>query len=243
MDITHFLTSLGLSKLESKLYLCLLQAHRASIAALAKQTGIHRPTIYRIIPKLIDDGLVSEVKVGKRSLYIAESPARLQLLLNSLKSQFDEHLPELGRMYEGSQHRPVVKYYEGKKAIQNIYEEMIRRSKKGDSIYRYESPRDFLTVGKYYPRLYFQRATGSNGEIEKHVITNEITFTKRRERLMRHTKVIPTEYDSFDYNITQLIYKDTVAFIDFDTETATVIQNKRFADFQLKLFKMLFRKL
>ncbi len=243
MNTSSLLTALGLSHIESKIYLALLRGHRSSIAGIAQDTDIHRPTIYRVIPRLIETGLVSEVKVGKRSLYIAENPAKLRTLAQTLTSQLEENLPDLERMYDGSQQRPFIRYYEGKKAIQNIYEDMIQRSKKGDSIYRYESPRDLRIISKYYPKLYWQRSTGPQGEIEKYVITNEATRSKRQERIWRHTKAIPEQYDAFDYNITQLIYKDTVAFIDFDTETATLIQNKRFADFQLRIFKMLFKKL
>lgn len=243
MQTEAILQQLGVSEISARLYMSILQMHRATIAGLSNETGIYRPAIYKHLPELLEKGLVSKVKVGKRTMYIAENPERIQSLVGSLASQLEENMSELSRLYEGSQQRPIIRYYEGKKAIQGIYEEMIRRSKRGDAIYRYESPRNFQAVGNYYPRLYWQRSTGPTGEIEKYVITNEATSSKRRERLWRHTKSIPASFDSFDYNITQLIYKDTVAFIDFDTETATVIQNRRFADFQLKLFRLLFKKL
>ena len=37
--------------------------------------------------------------------------------------------------------------------------------------------------------------------------------------------------------------EDKVVFIDYDPETATLIKNQRFADFQLKIFKMFFNSL
>src|SRR3989344_1079192 len=243
MNIPSILFSLGLSLLESKIYICLLQVHRASVSLISKETGIYRPTVYRLLPKLVDTGLISQVKVGKRICYIAENPKKLERLVENVKSECETALPDLKRMYDGSQKRPAVRYLEGKKAIQRIFQEMVERSKKGDEIYRYESPRDFKLVGKYYPDLYWKRATGPNGELEKFVITNEETVSKRSNRIWRHVRSIPASFDSFDYNITELIYKDTVAFIDYDTETATLIKNKRFADFQLKIFKMLFSKL
>lgn len=239
----NILLKLGLTHPADKIYLSLLKFHRASITEIAHETGLYRPTIYRTVPLLIEKSLVTKIKGGKRTFYVAENPMKLSKLIDTLKTEFDETLPELSRMYEGSKQRPIIKYVEGKKAIQDIYEDMIRRSKKGEAFYRYESPRDLKIISRYYPKLYWQRATGTQGEIEKYVITNEVTVPKRNDRIMRHVKSIPTAFDTFDYNITQLIYKDTVAFIDFDTETATVIQNKRFAEFQLKIYKMLFKKL
>lgn len=243
MEQKELLKSLGLSELESQIYISLLKNHRYSVSQISKETGIYRPTVYRNIPKLIECGLVSSIKVGKRIFYIAENPEKLSRLVDSIKSGLEENLPDLSRIYDGSQNRPSVTYHEGKKAILEIYENMMRRSKKGDSIYRYESPKGIGVVSRYYPTIYWKRATGPNGEIEKYVITNEATAKRRAQRIWRHTRSIPEQFDSFDYNITELIYKDTVAFIDHDTETATVIQNKRFAEFQLKLFKMLFEKL
>ena len=243
MKLSTLFSSLGLSKLESDIYFVLLRLNRASISTIAGEVQTYRPTVYRTLPKLISKGLVSQVKSGKRTVYIAEDPKKLKELADNIQYELGETLPELSRVYDGSQKRPFVRYVEGKKAIESIYEDMVRRSKKGDSIYRYESPRDYHLLGKYYPKLYWKRATGPDGEIEKHVITNEATASKRSERLSRHTRVIPSAYDSFDYNITELIYKDTVAFIDYDTETAMLVKNKRFSEFQLKIFKMLFGKL
>jgi len=243
MDINTIFERLGLSEEAGKIYVSLLKNRRLSVAGLSSDTGLYRPMVYKILPELLEKNIVSKTKVGKRTYYVAENPEYLGQLVTELKTELEKIIPELKQFYEGSKNKPSIGFFEGKKAIQHIYEDMIRRSKKGGSVYRYESPRDYLAIGNYYPALYWKHATGPDSDIEKYVITNEETFLKRRQRLSRHTKVIPAEYDTFDYNITQLIYADTVAFIDFDTETATIIKNKRFADFQLKLFKMLFKKL
>lgn len=240
----NILHKLGLSYPEDKIYLCLLRLHWANISTLSKETGVYRPTLYRVLPVLIEKNLVTKTQAGKRTLYVAEDPNVLHSFADEIKTELESALPDLSRLYEGSQKRPIIRFYEGKKAIQHIYENMMGESKKGDAYYRYESPRgDYKKFGRYYPNIYWKRATGPEGEIEKYVITNEETNKNRRIRLMRHSKAIPASFDSFDYNITQLIFKNKVAFIDFDTETATVIENQRFAEFQLKIFKMLFQKL
>ncbi len=243
MDIHHLLARIGLTDSEGSLYLALLRLHRSTIAELSRDTGIYRPTIYRTLPHLIARHLVSKIRVGRRTMYMAENPDTLQALVDGTRSELDAALPDLHRAYEGSQKRPLIRFIEGKDGIRHIYDDMVRASKKGDSTYRYESPRDYHLLKRYYPESYWKRAAGPEGEIEKYVITNEDTHSRRNKRLNRHSKAIPASYDAFDYNITQLIYKDKVAFIDFDTETATVIENKRFAEFQLKIFKMLYEKL
>jgi hypothetical protein len=54
---------------------------------------------------------------------------------------------------------------------------------------------------------------------------------------------MPEDFGNFDYNITQIIYGDRVAFIDYNSETALVIESKVIADFQEHIFKMLYKKL
>jgi sugar-specific transcriptional regulator TrmB len=243
MNIHEILNALGIQSPQDAIYLYLLEARRATVFTISEKTGIYRPTIYRALPILIEKGLVSKVRVGKRTMYIAEHPAILSGFLEELETKLGEIIPELTRVYDSNQKRPVIRFYEGKKGIEHIYVDMMRSSKKGDSIYRYESPKDRKINARYYPALYLKRATGPEGEIEKYVITNEETHKNRRPGLTRHSKAIPEAYDPFDYNITELIYKNKVAFIDYDTETATLIENGRFASFQLKLFKLLFKKL
>lgn len=242
-DKKQLLTRLGIGHPADKIYVALLKTHRATVAELSRITGLYRPVIYKTLPELIDKHLVSKVSVGKRSMYIAENPNVLQGLVDDLKAELEETIPELTQLYEGSQHKPIVRFVEGRKAIQKIYEDMARKSKKGDVYYRYESVRNYKNNVRYYPSLYWKKATGPTSTLERYLITNEDAAKNRSLRLNRHIKFIPSSYDPFDYNITQLIYKDVVAFIDFDTETATIIENKRFADFQLKIYRMLFRKL
>ena len=66
---------------------------------------------------------------------------------------------------------------------------------------------------------------------------------RKSNRLHRLIKTVPAKYDLFSYDITQLIYKDKVAFIDFGSLSAAIIENPTFAEFQRKIFKLLFDKL
>ena len=56
-------------------------------------------------------------------------------------------------------------------------------------------------------------------------------------------KVIPTNEDQFEYGIAQLIFGNTVAFIDYVTETAIVIEGARFAKFQSAIHRSLYARL
>ncbi|MDP3771421.1 MAG: hypothetical protein Q8R16_03925, partial [bacterium] len=59
----------------------------------------------------------------------------------------------------------------------------------------------------------------------------------------RAVKVVPPAYNLFQYDVVQLIYANKVAFMDYNTETALIIENSAVAEFQKNMFKLLYDKL
>lgn len=236
------LIKLGLTTIESKIYEVLVKNGALSIASIAQKTSLYRPQIYKYLPLLLEKNLIAESRYGKRKVYIAHSPRQLEKLVENLSREVKEELPNLLQLHTASENRPQVSYFEGTKGIYHIYEDLVATCKKGDIFYRYESPRNYRAVRKYIPDEYRTRIRDL-GEVERLIITNEITRQQKKHRLGRLIKVVPREYDLFIYEITELIYGDKVAFIDFRSETATVIESHVFAEFQRKIFKLLFDRL
>lgn len=233
--------ALGFSEQEHKIYLVLLQNGALTVAQIAKMTQLHRPTVYQLLPNLLDRQLISSVERGKRTVYMAESPEKLQHAFQVLADQFQEAIPELQMMYQKKSSQPIAKFFEGKKGISFVFEDIVQSLKKGDVFYRYSSRAKGVNTESYLPKNY--RALRDAKQLERFVITNEETAEKKKKRLERATKIIPKEFGLFDYNITELIYGNKVAFLDYNTETAFLIENSVIADFQKKLFKVLYAKL
>lgn len=239
MDI---LTKIGLSAIESRIYHALMSQGAMSIAMIAQKTGLYRPQVYKYIPLLIQKNLVVESRHGRRKIYLAESPRQLEKIADNIKLEVQTQIPKLLEIYSVSKIKPIISYFEGEQGIRHVYEDLVATCKKGDIFYRYESPRNYRAVRKYLPDEYRVRFR-DQGEVERLIITNKITEQQKKQRLGRLVKVVPPKYDLFDYDITQLIYSNKVAFIDFRSETVTVIESPIFAEFQRKIFKLLFDKL
>lgn len=233
------LRQLGFSNIAEKIYLALLKRGSCSIAELAQLTGKHRPVIYKAIPELTSVNLVAKISKGKRILYKAESPANLSTLSKKQIEAVNMALPKLLDIFQNKDKKPKVSFFEGKEGIATVYEQLITSTKKEEIIYRYESPKDYKRNKRYYPSLYWKRA-GASGDIDKYVITNQKTHQKRHVNLNRFSKAVSIPFED---NITEIIGKGKVIFIDYDTETAIVIENERFADFQKSIYKMFFEKL
>ncbi len=238
---------LGLSPAAANIYLALLKHSPSTISDVSQNSGEYRPTIYKHLPELLNKGLVSQSRRGKRLVYIAESPAKLEKLIETFSDDFHSSLPDMLALHAKGTHRPIIRFFEGKEGIGQIFEQLLIGAKKGDILYRYESPKDYHELYKYYPKLYRQLATRHNpsghSQIQKFVITNERTQRLRTPNLERYSKSVPPGNNPFEYDITELIFGDKVAFIDYATQTASIIENPTFAKFQRQIFKLLFDRL
>ncbi|MBI2109021.1 MAG: hypothetical protein HYT93_02450 [Parcubacteria group bacterium] len=241
MDNKDILRSLGLTKEESAIYTTLLEEGSGTVSAISKQTGLHRPAVYKTLPALLSRGLISMAPKGKQKQYVAESPHKLKLLAENITHALEGRLPELEAAYARKEKRPIVKFLSGRAGIIFVYEDLLATLKRGEVFYRYSSAKGERKQDWYVPKNYRERR--DQKKIERFVITNEKTKGRKKPRLERYIKVIPKEYDLWEYDITQLIYGNKIAFVDYNTETAVIIENPIIAEFQKKIFKLLFSKL
>lgn len=238
-NLKGLLRTLGFSPLAEKIYLNLINKGPANVAELAQVCGKFRPAVYKALPALLTANLVTKVTKGKRIVYKAESPAAISALVKKQAKLVEDILPDLVKTFQQKDQKPKISFFEGKEGIATVYEQLVAGTPKGGAIWRYEAARDYKKNKRYYPSLYWKRA-GSTGDIDKYVITNLKTHQKRHQNLNRLSKAVT---GPFEENITELIGNDKVVFVDYDTETAIVIENERFAEFQKTIFKMLFEKI
>lgn len=241
MEYAQFLEKIGLDKDEAKIYLSLLGAGPETVSGVAKLSGLYRPVIYKLLPGLIERGLVSRVVAGKQKRYAAESPEKLETLAGEVAHAARRVIPELMSSFAAGGKKPVVKFLEGRNGLMSVFEDLVLSLKRGDIFYRYSAGRSVKQNERYLPPRY--REIRDQKQLERFVITNEKTAAVKKPRLERGIKTIPKAYGLFDYDITQIIYGNKVAFVDYNTETALVIENPAIAEFQRKLFRILYDKL
>lgn len=234
---------LGLGEPEEKVYKALLGGGPLSISELSRRTGIPRVTIYTLLPHLLSLGLVSRSPKGKYKVYHAESPDKLQSLLTDLITNSQQDIARLKEIESTGSGRPKITYGEGFQAVRSSMSDVVHSLPKHGEYYRYSSSSALLRdeTLKYLPSDY--RQVREEKDLERYVITNRYTEGKKKPRLGREIKSVPPEYDLFEYNITQVIYGDKVSIVDYNNESVITIDNPTFAEFQKKIFKLLFHKL
>ncbi len=242
MEKQDILEKIGLTRHESAVYLALLELGPAYISQISEKTSIHRPLVYKALPSLIEKRLVTETQRSKRTIYMAEPPNRLETIFDELKLDFVEMLPELEDQYSTNEQKPRVRFLQGKDGTKRVFDDIVRSLKKGEVFFRYSSNADGQEKkDKYVPRGY--RTMRDQKKLERQVITNSQTAKSKVGKLNRFIKIMPNDFGPFEHNVTEVIYADKVAFIDYNSETATIIESKKIAEFQKHIFKMLYKKL
>ena len=131
IKLFDYLNHLGISKKEVEVYIYLLSVESALPMEISKDVGLKRSTVYVILDLLEKKKLVREIQRGKRFAYTAEDPERLKFLLEELKLETEKHiqsldsmLPQLKAVLRKQGEPPVIKLFQGEKAVQASMEDL-----------------------------------------------------------------------------------------------------------------------
>lgn len=235
------LQKLWLSQDESNIYLFLIQNQNQTITEISKWTKINRPKLYKILPNMVETGLIGNIMNGKRTHYIAENPKILSQYLENIKNEYDLYIPEIEKLYQNQFSKPIFKHLTWKNGIKNIFIDIGNTLKTWDIFYRYSSRND-VTKTSIPQKDYEQyKKLREEKRLERYVITNEYLNDLKPKKLEKDVVIIPKKYDLFEDNITKIIYANKVAIIDYNSLESFIIESPIFANFEKKIFLLLFK--
>ncbi len=118
------LKQIGLSDNEATVYLAVLEKGRITPTEVATETSLNHVTSYRVLKYLVEKGLISENREGKKKLYFSvEDPDRIQKYLRTKKQEIDEQekyledlMPNLKTIFQGHK-RSKIDFFEGKEGV------------------------------------------------------------------------------------------------------------------------------
>ncbi|MCL5666404.1 MAG: hypothetical protein M1383_01375 [Patescibacteria group bacterium] len=146
MVIPELLQNLGLSGEETRIYLAALEMGKSLPKHLAEKAGVKRPTLYKLMPGLLEKGLLSETVMGKRRYFVGEDP---EVLLNKKQSEIDQMealLPRLRMLLATASHKPKIIFYEGLEGIKKLYFDNLREK---------QPILEFVSLEKISPKIEF----------------------------------------------------------------------------------------
>lgn len=229
---------MGLSSKQAALYLAGLESGPASLSELAKESGIKRPTAYRVMEDLENQGLFSKVAKGKKYYYQAEDPETVLGLYKIRQDAFVRLLPELKSLHSKTGMNPKVRFFRGMEGLKAMYLESLKSK---ETIVGYGSIDDIwgLTRGFIddYMKERIKRKIHVRGIVPATKESQE--FAKLNSSQMREIVLVPK--DQFPVTNEINIYDDKVAIFSFREQAGVIIESQDIANTQKAIFELVWR--
>lgn len=237
--VKTLIEQLGLTEAEYNTYITLLKSGRSLANQLIKKLQFHRATVYDILSRLIEKGLVSYVEINKKKYYTASDPGRFLEIINEKKKDLEsnevsvkELISNISKMSKIDRHEHIAKIYEGKEGLKAIMQDILKS-------------KEFLVLG---------------GEVQFKEILPVYTgiWAKERERKRIYAKILVNNNPNipkskWKYNIVKtvnkeynlpnptIIYENKVAMIMYEETPLTIvlIESKNTAQTYRTHFNML----
>lgn len=156
MTLKDELKEFGLDDKKARVYLALLEMGQAKAHKIAVRARVSRPTVYDLLAKLTEEGLVGAYEKHKVRYYIANDPEKIKRNLMEKQRTLDSLLPELKSIYNTLQAKPKISFFEGVEGVKTVLEDVI--TAKGKQLRGILSMHDlFKMPGKQFMDNYVAR--------------------------------------------------------------------------------------
>ncbi|MBU0660981.1 helix-turn-helix domain-containing protein [Patescibacteria group bacterium] len=125
------ITELGLEESEAVIYVYLLENGGGYPSRIAKETGLNRSKVYRVLTRLTIKGLVVEIEKKNKLFYQLEPPKSLLrytdmqiTLAKEKKGKAEQLFPDIEALFQSLPHKPKIRFFEGLENITKVYDDV-----------------------------------------------------------------------------------------------------------------------
>lgn len=126
---TEQLKKIGLDELESRVYLSLLQLQDALVSDIAEKTKLNRSSLYSILTKLCEKGIVTYILRNNTRYYRAAEPQKLLAMIREKEDTLRKIMPELIALHKPMSKKPIIEILEGKEGIKTLLNDILHERK------------------------------------------------------------------------------------------------------------------
>jgi len=235
-NVSKYLQQIGLSEIETDLYIILLSSGPISVRDLARVAGIKRTTSYLYIDQLINKGLIIKVVKGSKKLIDAVKPEEAVRFLVSQKLEtaqtLKKSLPIILHNLEDLQltknisDEAEIKYFKGMNTIKSIYTEALKSKELRTYVKLEESSGIFQDNKNLFNNAFM---TNKDLIVKELIYASPLIKEKAPELLTKNKryfyKLVPEELKLTSGDT--LIFDGNVAIINYKNKTAGVLLNNR----------------
>ena len=238
---TKILQNIGLTEREAEVYLILLDLGSTTTGQIIKKSGLHKATVYAILQRLIDQGLVSYILKEGIRYFDATDPENLLDFLKEKEEGLKEILPELKKKKETAKQKQEAYILEGLKGLKTARDRSLKVLNRGEEILVLGASQASNQALESYWENYHNRRVKAG--IKTRMLWSETTkkWGKEREKLqLTELKYLPKELETpADIDI----FKNTVDIRVFtDKPFVFHIENKVLANAFRNYFDLLWNQ-
>lgn len=245
MDQVSAITSLrsvGMPEKAAEIYLSLLGTTKATISEIARTTGVKRATCYEYIDHLLKENFIERLPIGKRMYYSAIEPKKVLQSFRKKATALENTLNELEKVHDTAVNKPRIVFYEGKRELRQIYEDLFKTVGDAYSIFPAETFFQNFTEEDYDE---FDKEISAHALKSRDLFVADKHYRKIKEIRAKNggeklDKRLPS---SFTSNVDVLIFSDKVALISLRDLSAIVIENKDIADLFKNMHSFMWKSL
>ena len=234
------LRDFGLSENEVSVYIALLQDGSDTAANIAKKAKLNRSTTYVQLDTLMNYGLASTFKKGKKTFFSPESPHNVKRLITAKIEELEQErdniesiLPGLDQLYTSTGGAPDVKTFEGAEGLKTMREAIIESNVdafymlyNADQLYEIYEPDELLNFSQRRAK----KGIYGNGLYNKKGKPFQKVYNQKMLQLDR--KKFPIDADIY-------VYGDYVSLASTAGKIVGItIHNKQIAESMRTLFKL-----
>ena len=232
----EILMQAGLSEIQAKIYLFLIENGQKTASEIAKGVDENRTTVYSALEKLEKSEIISQKDRGKISAYVPNHPSVLESLAEKRLRQMarqarnlESNLPSLINFYNEHQDQPGAMTFYGEEGIKIIYDKILATK---ETLYFIRS----LYPGEYSFKVF------KNARVKADIEVEEITpleFQLSEQEMKQWNKERTATFlpkGEYDSPVGIDIFGDNVAFINYSKGMSTLIESPEIADAMRQFF-------
>jgi len=238
------LQKIGLTEKEAKVYLASLELGESSVQKIAQKSKVNRATTYVILEQLMEKGVISEVEKGKKRFFVASGPYALKHVIRhqaevieNKKEKLEKLFPKLKKVHNVLPNRAVVRYYEGKEALQSIRQLFLESKSK--ELHAFYSEEEIMNVFDSKDREKYSKKREEKG-IKYTAIFNPSDEPGNRGAIKKEfTKLVAVDKKDYHFPCDITVFDDHVSIsILSGLPSGILIESASIAETFRSIFKL-----
>ena len=231
--LKEFMQTIGFGKTEAEVYTALIRLGEATVLEISRNTKLHRPNIYDVLDKLIQEGLVSKVDKPK-NIFRVRNPRLVLDYLKRKEISLGDMLKEIDGKYNQKNYS-IVGSYQGIFAARQVFFSLLENNK---PIYVYGIPKSAHNLlGPIMQEFHRERIKRKILMKCIHNFDDRAEINYLNKKRFTEARAFPKEYNS---TVSTNICGDKVIFISWNDNIYIIeIQNNEISKAQEKYFETL----